>query len=85
MSLKQDWERIALEAKPCPFCGSKNIATMSRDGHKESKYRATSYIRCLNCGVQVYGDTVRGDDGEYKTDYDTVQHQVLKVWNRRAS
>ena len=83
MSLKMDWERTAFLAKPCPFCGCKNVVTETKDNFEDSN-KSCTYIECLNCGVTIWGD-VKSVNGSYERTYNEAQRAVLQKWNRRAS
>ena len=81
----KEFDRKAIFAKPCPFCGSDRVYTERRDHFYASEDKTCSYIECETCGAELYGMPVRGADGKYISDYNTVQHEVLKRWNRRAA
>lgn len=81
--MKMDWEKTAVLAKPCPFCGSRKVVTETKE-HFETSNKSCSYISCLNCGAQLYGDVIY-ENGSYDTTYNNAQRTVLKMWNRRAS
>ena len=83
MEEKLDFQKKAVFAKPCPFCGSKKVITEKKDHFYESN-KCCSYISCLNCGAQIYGDVIY-ENGSYETSYNKAQHIVLKMWNRRVS
>ena len=75
-----EWEKIARLAKPCPFCGSRKVITETSDHFEDAVNKTCTYIRCSECGVEIYGEA--DIDGVY---YNQAQRNVLKVWNRRAS
>ena len=85
MKTKMDWEKKAHLAKPCPFCGGKEVFTESKENFEDSS-KTCSYIECLNCGVTMWGDLGnRNVNGSYECTYDEAQRAVLRKWNRRAS
>ena len=84
MAYKMDWEKKAYLAKPCPFCGSKDLVTENKDNFEDSN-KSCTYIECLNCGVTVYGDVKSDANGSYESTYDEAQRAVLRKWNRRVS
>ena len=80
-----DYQRKAIFAKPCPFCGSSNVITEKKEQFYDSGNRSCTYIECDDCGAKIYGDPVRGEDGQYDTTYNTAQHRALEMWNRRSA
>ncbi len=81
--MKMDWEITAILAKPCPFCGSRKIVTETKE-HFEEGNKSCSYLECLNCGAQLYGE-VDYENGLSDGTYKTAQRTVHRMWNRRAS
>jgi len=63
------------EVKPCPFCGSRDIAICNT-------HSALYWMECQNCGAQVdgknYGD--RNDDESHLE----AARSALSTWNHRA-
>ena len=82
--MKFSWEITAILAKPCPFCGSKDVVTESKE-YFEGGNKSCSYIKCLGCGATLYGDAKAGENGSYERTYTDAQRAVHKKWNRRAS
>ena len=74
----------AIFAKPCPFCGSRNVITEKKETFYGHRHRACTYIACDDCGAQIFGEPVRKDGG-YDTDYNNAQHAALAAWNRRSA
>lgn len=69
-----------MELKPCPFCGSVNLAEEST-GTSEIKgvcYQ-TGWIECNDCGA--CGKPAETNDGDTPVTYDAVR----EAWNRRAT
>lgn len=83
--MKFDYERRMPLAKPCPFCGSRNVVTERKEHFDASEYKTCTFVRCVNCGVQIVGMPVLNDEGKFVEDYETAQRQALKLWNRRVS
>ena len=75
----------AMFAKPCPFCGSRNVITESKKSFYKSGNRCCSYIRCDECGAETYGNPVRNEKGQFIMTYNSAQHEALAVWNRRSA
>ena len=82
--MKFEWEILAPFAKACPFCGSKDIVTETKENFYSKPLQTCTFIRCVNCGVSIYGDPVINDDGSNNTTYENAYNQVLKIWNRRS-
>lgn len=83
--MKYTYEKRMPGAKPCPFCGSEEIVTESREHFEESFYKTCCLARCAECGAQIVGEPVMKKDGTYIEDYDTAQSQALRMWNRRTA
>jgi len=69
-----------MELKPCPFCGSVNLAEEST-GASEIKgvcYQ-TGWIECNDCGA--CGKPAETNDGDTPVTYEAVR----EAWNRRAT
>jgi len=79
--MRYEGYRLVRLAKPCPLCGSKHIAALSRERY-ENGYADSGYntIRCENCGVEISNCTMVRDDT-----YNNSVRAVLKLWNRRAA
>lgn len=75
-----EWQKKAAFAKPCPFCGSKNVLTEKKEHFYSGNVRTVSYIVCGDCGAQLYGNPILKEDATYNK----AQHIVLKMWNRRT-
>ena len=84
MKTNFEWEKKAVFAKPCPFCGSTNVVTEKKD-HYYQGIMSCSYMECKKCGAQVYGEPVRDENGSYDVTYNKAQHQALAAWNRRTA
>ena len=56
--------------KPCPFCGSSNIAPEEEYGSDCGYSFGGHLVICNNCGVQ--------------TKYYETETEAIEAWNRRA-
>lgn len=66
------------EIKPCPFCGSLELGTISND-HTTLSAKAVTYIICKKCGT-------RGPTLSYlRHEFDHKLHcgQATYLWNER--
>ena len=72
---------LAKFAKPCPFCGSKHLAALSRERFDELNSDRIGYstIECDDCGARITNATLDA------TDYSDSYRAVLKLWNRRCA
>ncbi len=83
--MKYKYEQRMLLAKPCPFCGSEEIMTESREHFMVSETKTCCIARCAECGAQIIGEPVLDKDGSFIEDYELAQSQALKMWNRRTA
>ena len=83
--MRFDYEKPMRLAKPCPLCGSKDVVTESRESFYDLKRPACTYVRCVDCDVQVFGDPVRDENDKFVEDYNVAERQALKKWNRRTA
>lgn len=83
--MKYTYEKRMPGAKPCPFCGSEEIMTESREHFMESTTKTCCFARCAECGAQIIGEPVLDKDGAFVEDYELAQSQVLRRWNRRTA
>jgi hypothetical protein len=83
------------ELKPCPFCGSENIAVGSDKGtvyrHNTAfgdLTRSVPTVRwayCVDCGCVAPAEKVNNFDGFYKPDeQEDALNRAISAWNRRA-
>ncbi|GAI75176.1 unnamed protein product, partial [marine sediment metagenome] len=63
------------EIKPCPFCGSADIAI-------ENTHTALYWMECQNCGAQVDGKNY-GDLNDDESHLEAAR-SALATWNHRA-
>ena len=82
--MKFDFEEWAEDAKPCPFCGSKDIYTEKSDHFYDGNMSCT-YVECKDCGAQIYGEPMRGKDGKYELTYEAARNHAMNAWNRRVT
>ena len=81
-----DIQRKAVFAKPCPYCGSRNIITERKEAFYKADAKTCTYMECDDCGATVYGVPVRDEKTwKFSENYNIAQHEALKRWNRRAS
>uniref|UniRef100_UPI00402A93A8 Lar family restriction alleviation protein n=1 Tax=[Ruminococcus] torques TaxID=33039 RepID=UPI00402A93A8 len=73
-------EKIIIELKPCPFCGSEKVKLMSNETEDRTPYCVTnedgldatySYIHCYECDMDFMPDS-------------DIARNVLEAWNRRS-
>ena len=81
--MKMEWEKTAPFAKPCPFCGSKNVVTEKKEHFYRGENKTCVYIECVDCGAEIYGNPVRESDGSFCGNYSVAYHEALTAWNRR--
>lgn len=83
------------ELKPCPFCGSENIAVGSDKGtvyRRNTAFgdltRSVPTVRwayCVDCGCVAPAEKVNNFDGFYKPDeQEDALNRAISTWNRRA-
>ena len=83
------------ELKPCPFCGSENIAVGSDEGtvyRRNTAFgdltRSVPTVRwayCVDCGCVAPAEKVNNFDGFYKPDeQEDALNRAISAWNRRA-
>ena len=81
--------------RPCPFCGSENIAVGSDKGtvyrHNTAfgdLTRSVPTVRwayCVDCGCVAPAERVNNFDGFYKPDeQEDALNRAISAWNRRA-
>ena len=79
--MKYEGYRLARFAKPCPFCGNKRLATLTRERYENSHVDyGYNIIECEKCGAGISNCTMVRDDT-----YNNSVRAVLKVWNRRTA
>lgn len=81
--MKKFGERPATMAKRCPLCGGRAM-TETREHFYDRCAKVSSYIRCRECDLTIYGMPV-SRDGSLECTYNEAQHRVLKLWNRRTA
>ncbi len=82
-SRKSDWESLIREnvidkmfdLRPCPFCGSKDVAYEDYSADDEDE---CWMIQCNGCGIAV--SCPGGEDGCC----DPTKEEAARAWNRRA-
>lgn len=67
------WEE-KVEAKPCPFCGSKEVKTSKKES-MEGFFRCV-HVVCDECGVNLPG---------FGNTYEEALKDALEKWNRRTN
>ena len=83
------------ELKPCPFCGSENIAVGSDKGtvyRRNTAFgdltRSVPTVRwayCVDCGCVAPAEKVNNFDGFYNPDeQEDALNRAISAWNRRA-
>ena len=83
------------ELKPCPNCGSENIAVGSDEGtvyRRNTAFgdltRSVPTVRwayCVDCGCVAPAEKVNNFDGFYKPDeQEDALNRAISAWNRRA-
>ena len=81
--------------RPCPFCGSENIAVGSDKGtvyRRNTAFgdlaRSVPTVRwayCVDCGCVAPAEKVNNFDGFYKPDeQEDALNRAISTWNRRA-
>lgn len=66
------------EILPCPFCGSKEVATFA------FSISPGCFIECANCGAGIEAKVQRKEDETTKEHEKRCDRKLINLWNRRT-
>ena len=71
-----------IEARPCPFCGSRKIALIQ---HESKKYKCDFFqMGCEVCGSTGAKTSVNWAEDEYDEKLESAKIKALNRWNNRS-
>lgn len=79
----KEMETKAKLAKPCPFCGSRKIKTLSRSFYEAKDMNGATKMECESCGATLW--CFHDGDLSDTVDYNDITRKAIMQWNRRAS
>ena len=66
--------------KPCPFCGSSDVAIKTKERLDGNCHFNVKYVACANCGARTMERTCDGYYGDYCSD-----EEIAAMWNQRVT